>query len=139
MRNRRFRALRQEDRDAVAGQRPECGQDVGQTVGLALNVPEGMRRREAALVLVVQRKATALGGPAATDIDRDIELLRNLPAKILGKCRVAAVRLLISMASPFQQRTCLAVCTLQAPPLKRSSISSIQCRTGIVLPLCRCV
>jgi hypothetical protein len=90
MGNRRFRTLRQEDRDAIAGQRPEGGQDVGQAVGLALNVPEGMRRREAALVLVVQRKATAIRSPATTDIDRDVELLRNLPAKILGKCRVPA-------------------------------------------------
>ena len=131
LRDGRFRTLRQDDRHPVARQRTQCREHVREPVRLSLNVPEGVRRGESALVLVVQREAVTLLGPAAADVHCEIELLRDLPAK-------APAKLLVTTRLTVEFHPVSASVAQEAAP-RRSSISSIQCRTGTLLPLCRCV
>lgn len=86
----RLRALRQNDRHTITAQRTEGSKHIGKTIGLALDIPEGMRRGEAALVLEIQGKTAAIFGPATTDVDADIEARWHLPAKIRTQRSVAA-------------------------------------------------
>jgi len=72
--------LRQDQRDPVAAAHAEAGQHVGQPVGLALQVPEGVRGRGARLVFPVQREPRAIRGPAAAARVRDVEIGRHVPA-----------------------------------------------------------
>ncbi|EXI75615.1 MAG: hypothetical protein AW07_00926 [Candidatus Accumulibacter sp. SK-11] len=136
MRDGAFGALRQNDGDAVARYRRQRRQDVGEAIGFALDVPEAVRRSEAARVLVVQRETTAVAGPATADIGGDVEMLGNAPAEVAAALRTIARLAVARHRLPALRRRRAAT---QEAMFRRSSMSSIQWRTGVALPLCRCV
>ena len=61
MRDRRFRALRQNDPDPIAAHNAEAGERIRQAVRLLLQIPEGDCERRPGLVLPIQGQAGALG------------------------------------------------------------------------------
>ncbi|TAN51940.1 MAG: hypothetical protein EPN19_11665, partial [Betaproteobacteria bacterium] len=83
--------LRQDEGDALAALHAECGERVGEPVRLLLDVPEGVGRGGAGLVLPVQREARAVLRPAAAAGAREVEARRDLPAPAAVELVVAVV------------------------------------------------
>src|SRR4030081_1118524 len=87
--DRGLRALRQQQRDAVAGHDAEALERVRQAVGRALDVAEGIACGRAGLVFPMQRDPRGIRSPLAAAVPRDVVALRNVPAKALVELFVA--------------------------------------------------
>jgi hypothetical protein len=91
VRDRGFRALRQNDRDLFAAPYAKRAQDVRHPVRLRLQRCVGQGGDMARVVLVVHRHARLVAGPARAAGVGDIERYRHVPAELVVEACVLIV------------------------------------------------
>jgi len=90
--DRRFRALRQDQRDPVAFFYAQRAQHIRQQVGLLLQLRVRHTGGLARFILVMDRDARRVGGPARAAEVGDIQLCRHMPAELVVQRGVAVGR-----------------------------------------------
>src|SRR5207247_9879959 len=108
MRDRRFRALRQNDPDPVAALYAEAGERIREAVRPLLQIPEGVRLAGPGLILPIQGEAGAVSRVPAAAGRADLESTRHLPFETILELGTSGLH------SGRSCDTCLARCPTKA-------------------------
>ena len=140
VRDRDFGTLRHHDGDACSARHIERLQQMGKPIGLALQLGIGDDAIARDLVIDIDRDAVALTGPARAAPVGNIEILRNMPAKLAVERVVLVcgglgrhVCPLIMVARCYRQPRPLAS-TRQSPILKPDVLAKHTITLRIPLP-----